>query len=96
MPGDNGFWSDNDQDIIPRRPKTAEQNPKHSILDSQPRTRLFSLEYVQLLAQGKDLEPEVVAGTEEGAETGEESKGEWDHGPGFIAQGSTPAPALTA
>jgi len=35
--------------------------------------RIFSLEYVQLLTEGKDLEAEVVAGTEECAEAGEEA-----------------------
>ena len=33
MPGDNGFWFDNNQDVAPCRPKAAEQNPKYSILD---------------------------------------------------------------
>jgi hypothetical protein len=42
----------------------AEQNPKYSILELQPRTRNFSFEYAQLLTQGKDLETEMVAGTE--------------------------------
>jgi hypothetical protein len=45
MPGDNRLWFDNDQDVAPCRPKAAEQDPKHSILDSQPRARLFSLEH---------------------------------------------------
>ena len=65
MPGDNGFWFNDDQDVAPCRPKTAEQNPKYPILDSQPRARMFSLEYAQLLTEGKDLEAEAVAGTEE-------------------------------
>ena len=64
MPGNHGFWLDDDQDVAPRRPKTAEQNPKYSILDSQPRARMFSLEYAQLLTQGKDLETEIVARTD--------------------------------
>ena len=41
MPGDNSFWFDDDQDAAPGRPKTAEQNPKYSIRDSQPRARMF-------------------------------------------------------
>jgi hypothetical protein len=49
MPGDNGFWFDDDQDVAPSRPKPAEQNPKYSILHSQARARMFSLEYAQLL-----------------------------------------------
>ena len=49
MPGDHGFWFNDDQNTAPFWPKTAEQNPKYSILDSQPRARVFSLEYAQLL-----------------------------------------------
>ena len=85
MPGDNGFWFDNNQDVAPCRPKAAEQNPKYSILDSQPRVRLFSLEYTQLLTEGKDLKGEVVARTEESAEAGEEADKKWNHEFGFIA-----------
>jgi hypothetical protein len=85
MPGDNSFWLNDDQDVPPGRPKLAEQNPKYSILDSQPRVRLFSLEYAQLLTEGKDLEAEAAAGTEENAEAGEEADEKWDHEFGFIA-----------
>jgi len=49
MPCDNGFWFDNDQDVAPCGQEPAEQNPKYSILDSQARTRMSSLEYAQLL-----------------------------------------------
>ena len=85
MPGDNGFWFDNDQDVAPSMPKTAEQIPKYSILGSQPRARNFSFEHGQLLTEGKDLETEVAAGTEESAEAGEEANEKWNHGRGFIA-----------
>ncbi len=47
--------------------------------------RLFTLEYAQLLTEGKDLEAEVVAGTEECAEAGKEVDEKWNHEPGFIA-----------
>jgi len=33
MPGDNGFWFDDDQDVAPCRPKTAEQNPKYPVVN---------------------------------------------------------------
>lgn len=33
-------------------------------MDLEPRARVFSLQYAQLLAQGNDLKAEVVAGTE--------------------------------
>ena len=46
---------------------------------------MFSLEYAQLLTEGKDLETEVVARTEESAEAGEQSDEKWNHGTGFIA-----------
>jgi hypothetical protein len=94
MPGDNRLWFDNDQDVGPCRPKAAEQNPKHSILDSHPRARLCSLEHAQLLTEGKDLEAEVVAGTEECAEAVEEAQEKWNHELGFIAYRRTPASAL--
>jgi hypothetical protein len=49
MPADNRFWLDNDQDISSCRAKSTEQNPKYSLLDSQPRARMFSFEHAQLL-----------------------------------------------
>ena len=51
MPGNHGFWFNDDQDAAPRRP----QNPEYPIMDQQPRARMFSLEYAQLLTEGKDL-----------------------------------------
>jgi hypothetical protein len=90
MPGDHGFWFDNDEDLAPCRPKTPEQDPKDSILDSHPRARKSSLEYAQLLPQRNDLETEAVARTEESAEAGEEAEEKWNHGTGFIAQGCVP------
>ena len=46
---------------------------------------MFSPEYAQLLTEGKDLQAEVVTGTEEGTEAGKEPKGKWNHGSEFIA-----------
>jgi hypothetical protein len=31
MPGNHGFWFNDDQDAAPRRPQTAEQNPEYPI-----------------------------------------------------------------
>jgi hypothetical protein len=81
------------QNVGPCRPEPAEQNPKHPILDPQPRARIFSFEHAQLLAQCKNLKTKVVAGTEEGAETGEESNEKCNHELGFIAQEPLKAPA---
>ena len=53
--------------------KDAGAESKYSILGSQPRARMLSLEYGQLLTEGKDLETEVVAGTQECAEGGEKT-----------------------
>jgi hypothetical protein len=39
IPSDHGFRFDDNQDVAPFRPKTAEQSPEYSILDSQPRVR---------------------------------------------------------
>ncbi len=91
MPGDNGLWLDDEQDAVPCRPEPAEEYPKQPILDAQPRTRMLSLEYAELLAKRQDLMAEAVAGTEEGAEAGEERTEEWHHGLGFMAYGPIPA-----
>ena len=51
MPGDNGFWFDNDQDIAPCRPKPAEQNPKHPIRPPKFRPPELSIQNGKLLAK---------------------------------------------
>ncbi len=63
----------NDQNIGPCGPKPAGQNLEHSISRPEARARMFPFEYAQLLTQGDDLEAEMLMGTEEGAEKGEES-----------------------
>ncbi len=85
MPGDNGLWFNHNQGIAPCGPITAEKNPEYPILDSQPRARMFSLEYAQLLTEGKDLQAEAVTGTEKGVEEAEKANGKRNHRPGFIA-----------
>ena len=83
-------------DVVPCRPKAAKQNPKYSILGSQPRLRVFSPEYRQLLTEGKDLKTEIVARTEEWAEASEQTDkkcNQWDR---IYSTGSVPAPALIA
>ena len=54
-------------------------------LEAELRVRLGSLEDAQLLTEGKDLEAEVVARTEECAEAGDEADKKWNHEFGFIA-----------
>ena len=93
MPADNGFRFDDDQDVAPRRPKPAEQNPEYPILGSEPGVRTFSLEYAQLLTEGKDLEAQAVTRTEEGVEEGEEADEKANHAPGFISYGSSWPPS---
>jgi len=46
---------------------------------------MFSLEHSQLLTEGKDLQAEVVTGTEESFEEAEEVDERRNHRPGFIA-----------
>lgn len=56
---------------------------------------MFSLEYAQLLTEGKDLEAEVVTGAEERTEAGEEAGEKRNHGPECIAYGSIPVLTLS-
>jgi hypothetical protein len=46
---------------------------------------MFSLEYAQLLTEGKDLETEAIPGTEESAEANKEAEKKWNHELGFVA-----------
>ena len=81
MPGDNGVRFNDYKDLFPCRPKPAEQNPESPILDAELMARLLSLEHTQLLTEGKDLEPEVVAGAEESSEADKQAHEKWNHGP---------------
>jgi len=84
MPADNRLRFDDNQNVSPCRPETAQQNSKHPILDSEPWARVFSLEYSQLLAEDKDLQAEAVTGTEEGVDV-EEADEKRNHRPAFMA-----------
>ena len=57
---------------------------------------MSSLEYAQLLTEGKDLEPEVVAGAEKRTQAGKQVDERWNHSRGLIAWGSIPASTSTA
>jgi len=46
---------------------------------------MFSLEYAQLLTEGNDLQAEIITGTEEDVEEGEEADEKGNHSLGFIA-----------
>jgi hypothetical protein len=85
MPGDNRFRFDDSPRVPLCGPITAEKSPEHSIPDSQLRTRIFSLEYAQLLTERNDLQAENVAGTEEEVEEGEEANKKGNRSPGFMA-----------
>jgi len=62
IPSDNGFRFDDNQNIAPCRPITAEKIPEYPIPASQPRASMFSLEYTQLLTESKDLQAQTVTG----------------------------------
>ena len=46
---------------------------------------MFSLEYAQLLTEGKDLEAEAIRRMEESAEANEEAEKKSNHELGFVA-----------
>jgi hypothetical protein len=85
MPGHNGIWFNDNQGFAPCWPKTVEQNPEYPIPDSELSARLLSLEYAQLLTEGKDRQTEAVTGTEEGVDEAEKADEEHNHRPGSIA-----------
>jgi hypothetical protein len=91
MPADYGLRLNKDEGMGPCRPKPAQKNPKHPIFDCQPRPRILSIKNAQLLAQSKDLNAQIIAGTEERTKKSEKSNAKWNHSPGFISLETAPA-----
>ena len=91
MPADYGLRLNNDEGMGPCGPKPAQKNPKHPIFDCQPRPRILSLKNAQLLAQSRDLNAQIIAGTEERTKKSEKSNAKWNHSPGFISWETAPA-----
>jgi hypothetical protein len=58
----------------------AEREPRNSILNSESRPRVLSLEHTELLPKSKDLKAQVAAGAEEDAEAADHADEERNHG----------------
>jgi hypothetical protein len=67
-------------------PEAAEQNPEHPILDWEPRARLSSVEYSQLLGEREGLKSKTAAGTEHGAEAVQEPDHKCNHEQGLLSR----------
>ena len=79
MPADHGVGLDDNQDVRPSEPKSTKGNPKKPVTPLQSRTWPFSFEDDDLLAQGQNLQAELVAATDEGVKVEEQGDNELEH-----------------
>lgn len=68
---------DNEEDVGPAIPKEAQRHPNKPVAAFEAGSRMPALEDGKLLAQGEDLQAEIVAGAQEGAE----GAGKWEDKP---------------
>ena len=67
MPGNYGIGFDDQEYVLPARPKAAERNPEQPVETIQWRPGPFALEDGQLLSESDDLERSDSARTKEDA-----------------------------
>ena len=79
MPAYDGLRFHNYQDLGPPGPDAAQGSPEQPVQLIQPRTRPFPLEHGDLLPQGEDLQSSVMPTAEEDSNSGQKSKGEFEH-----------------
>jgi hypothetical protein len=79
MPGDDGVWYDDSEDINPTRPEAPQSSPKQPVARVQPGSRSFPFQDSDLLPEGDNLQGGIGPGAEVDAEGSEESEDEMEH-----------------
>jgi hypothetical protein len=79
MPGDDGVWYDDSDDINPTRPEAPQSSPEQPVERVQPGSRSFSFQDGDLLPEGDNLQGGIGPGAEVDAEGSEESEDEMEH-----------------
>ncbi len=72
VPGDDGLWLDDHEDVTPARPQAAQRRPEQPVPGVQFRPGSLALEYGDLLAQGEDFEGDIAPTPEEDAQCGQQ------------------------
>jgi hypothetical protein len=79
VPCDNSLRFDNQEDIGPARPKTAERGPEQPVTGDQGWPRSLAFEDGNLLAESQDFQGSIGSGPEESAHGGQEGEKELEH-----------------
>ena len=81
VPAGDRLGLDDDQDVLPTRPETAQSAPEEAVEEVQGRTRSLAFSHSDLLSKGENLECRVAAILEEDADGGEDGERELEHEP---------------
>jgi len=79
MPGDDGLWLDNYEDIAPARPAAEQRSPEEPVPGVQFRPRPFAFEHRNLLPEREDFDGGIAPGPEEDTDHGEYGEDEFEH-----------------
>jgi hypothetical protein len=79
MPAYDCFRLDNDQRVAPTLPESTKEHPEQAIRLVDAWSRVFALEYSELLAQDEDFQAKVVARADEIVQVCEECDREAQH-----------------
>ena len=79
VPADDGFWFDDDENVTPAGPETAEGCPEEPVDGVQWWPRALAFEHGELLTEGEDFEGDVAPAADEGPEGNDECKDGFEH-----------------
>ena len=83
VPADDGFRSDDDERLLPRRPDPASNHPEELIEKPEARSRMSTFQREELLTQSKILEKETSPPVKEASQHSEAESYETKHGQDF-------------
>ena len=79
VPADHSLGFDQDERVAPTIPECVQRHPEQAVATSKMGPRMLAFEHRELLTQGENLQAEIVAGTEEGAQIRQNCEGELGH-----------------
>jgi len=81
VPADDGLRLDDDEDLSPAGPTTAQAGPEKSVQPVQNGPRTFALEHCDLLTEGQDLQGGVAPAAKENSDRRKECEDRVKHEP---------------
>lgn len=82
--GDDSLWLDDDQDVLPTRPETAQSAPEEAVEEVQGRTRSLTFQHTILLSECDDFEGGIASTAEEDTDHREDGEDELLHEPTVV------------